>query len=81
MGNWNFIAGNNARTPGYAVTSLYAGYVKRWERWDLNAFARVDNLFDWRYVGSVIVDEGNARYFEPALGHNWTVGMGAAYRF
>ncbi|MGK6310012.1 TonB-dependent receptor family protein [Variovorax sp. DT-64] len=72
---------NNARTPGYAVASLYAGYVKRWARWDFNAFARVDNLFDRRYVGSVIVNEGNARYFEPAPGRNWTVGMGAAYRF
>lgn len=72
---------NNAHAPGYAVASLYAGYVKRWERWDLNAFARIDNLFDRRYVGSVIVNEGNARYFEPALGRNWTVGIGAAYRF
>jgi hypothetical protein len=44
-------------------------------------FARIDNLFDKRYVGSVIVNEGNARYFEPAPGRNWTVGMGGAYRF
>ncbi|WP_425584055.1 TonB-dependent receptor family protein [Variovorax defluvii] len=72
---------NNARAPGYAVASLYAGYVRRWERWDFNAFVRVDNLFDRRYVGSVIVNEGNARYFEPALGRNWTLGVGAAYRF
>ncbi|OUM03173.1 TonB-dependent receptor family protein [Variovorax sp. JS1663] len=72
---------NNARAPGYAVASLYAGYVRRWDRWDFNAFVRVDNLFDRRYVGSVIVNEGNARYFEPALGRNWTLGMGAAYRF
>ncbi len=72
---------NNARAPGYAVASLYAGYVKRWDRWDFNAFVRVDNLFDRRYVGSVIVNEGNARYFEPALGRNWTAGLGAAYRF
>jgi hypothetical protein len=28
-------------------------------------FARIDNVFDRRYVGSVIVNEGNARYFEP----------------
>ena len=29
----------------------------------------------------MIVNEGNARYFEPALGRNWTVGAGAAYCF
>ncbi|MDM0076669.1 TonB-dependent receptor, partial [Variovorax sp. J2P1-59] len=61
--------------------ALFAGYVKKWQRWELNAFARIDNLLDKRYVGSVIVNEGNARYFEPAPGRNWTVGMGGAYRF
>jgi len=72
---------NNAAAPGYSVASLFAGYVKRWERWDFNAFARVDNLFDRRYIGSVIVNEGNSRYFEPAPGRNWTIGVGGAYRF
>ena len=43
----------------------------------LGAFARVDNLFDHRHVGSVIVNEGNARYFEPAAGRTWTVGIRA----
>ncbi|RZL96301.1 MAG: TonB-dependent receptor [Variovorax sp.] len=72
---------NNASAPGYAVAALYAGYVKRWERWEVNAFARIDNLFDRRTIGSVIVNEGNARYFEPAPGRTWTVGAGASYRF
>jgi iron complex outermembrane receptor protein len=72
---------NTAGAPGYAVAALHAGYVERWQRWEFNAFARVDNLFDRRYIGSVIVNEGNARYFEPAPGRNWTIGMGAAYRF
>jgi iron complex outermembrane receptor protein len=72
---------NTAGAPGYAVAALYAGYVKRWAQWDFNAFLRVDNLFDRRYVGSLIVNEGNARYFEPAPGRSWTLGMGAAYRF
>jgi len=72
---------NTAGAPGYVVAALYAGYVKRWARWDFNAFLRVDNLFDRRYIGSVIVNEGNGRYFEPASGRNWTLGMGAAYRF
>ncbi len=67
--------------PGYALAALHAGYRRRWERWELDVFARVDNLFDRRYIGSVIVNEGNARYFEPAPGRNWTVGAGAAYRF
>jgi iron complex outermembrane receptor protein len=72
---------NSAVAPGYAVAAVYAGYLKKWERWEFNAFARVDNLFDRRYVGSVIVNEGNARYYEPAAGRNWTVGLSGAYRF
>lgn len=72
---------NSASAPGYAVAALYAGYVKRWSRWEVNAFARIDNLFDRRTIGSVIVNEGNARYFEPAPGRTWTVGAGASYRF
>ena len=72
---------NSAAAPGYAVAALYAGYVRRWERWEVNAFARIDNLFDRRTIGSVIVNEGNARYFEPAPGRTWTVGAGASYRF
>ncbi|MDP9898483.1 TonB-dependent receptor [Variovorax ginsengisoli] len=72
---------NTAQAPGYAVVALHAGYVKRWEGWELNAFARVDNLFDRRYIGSVIVNEGNQRYYEPAPGRNWTVGLGGSYRF
>lgn len=72
---------NTARAPGYAVAALHAGYVLKLGRWDLNAFARIDNLFDRRYAGSVIVNEGNARYFEPAPGRTWTVGMGGTYSF
>lgn len=73
--------GNSARAPGYAVAALHAGYLRRFERWELNAFARVDNLFDRRAVGSVIVNEGNGRFFEPAPGRHWTVGVNASYRF
>ena len=72
---------NTASAPGYAVTSLYAGYVQQWNQWEFNAFARVDNVANRRYAGSVIVNEGNARYFEPAPGRSWGVGFGAAYRF
>ena len=72
---------NTASAPGYAVAALHAGYLRRWERWEVNAFARIDNLLDRRVIGSVIVNEGNARYFEPAPGRTWTAGLGAAYRF
>jgi len=51
------------------------------ERGDLSATARVDNVFDRRYAGSVIVNEGNGRFFEPAPGRSGLLGLSAAYQF
>ncbi len=59
---------NTARVAGYALASLFVGYLQHWEHWDFSAFARIDNALDHHYIGSVIVNEGNARYFEPAPG-------------
>jgi iron complex outermembrane recepter protein len=38
-------------------------------------FARVDNLLDRGHVGSVIVNEGNGRFFEPGPRRTWLVGL------
>ena len=48
------------------MAGVNAGYRFTSNRWALDVFSRVDNVFDRRYVGSVIVNEGNGRYFEPA---------------
>jgi iron complex outermembrane receptor protein len=68
------LAAGTASAPGYGVAALFARYLKRWDRWEFNNFARVDNHFDKQYIGSVIVNEGNAHCFEPAPRRNWTVG-------
>ena len=69
------------RAPGYAVTALQAGYVRRLGAVTLKAFVRVDNVFDRRYAGSVIVNEGNGRFFEPAPGRSVLGGLEAGYAF
>ena len=66
---------NSDSAPNYAIASVRAGYSMQWQRWTINTFARVDNLFSRRYAGSVIVNESNGRYFEPAPGRTWTFGM------
>jgi iron complex outermembrane receptor protein len=38
-------------------------------------FLRLENLFDRRYAGSVIVGEANGRYFEPAPGRSLFAGV------
>src|SRR5690606_11875674 len=39
----------------------------------LRAFARIDKLLDRDHVGSVIVNEGNRRCYEPGRDRAWTV--------
>jgi iron complex outermembrane receptor protein len=67
--------------PGFAVVDANVGYVGRVGRVDWSAFTRVDNVLARRYAGSVIVNEGNGRYFEPAPGRSWTVGVAAGASF
>ncbi len=66
---------NSDATPSYSVTSANVGYAWVMGDWKVNSFARVDNLFDKNYAGSVIVNDGNGRYFEPADGRNWSAGL------
>ena len=41
----------------------------------MTAFARIDNVTDQRYVGSVIVNQAALQFYEPAPGINWTLGL------
>lgn len=49
--------------------------------WQLNAWVRVSNLSDKNYVGSVIVNQGNGRSFEPAPERNLNAGIELGYRW
>lgn len=66
---------NSDTAPSYTVVAASVGYLWVNQDWKINTYARVDNLFDRNYVGSVIVNDSNGRYFEPADGRNFSVGM------
>ncbi|MBC8058437.1 MAG: TonB-dependent receptor [Rhizobiales bacterium] len=72
---------NSDAAAGHAVIGASAGYVWRAGRWELNGFVRGDNLAGRTVVGSVIVNEGNSRFFEPAPGRTWLAGAGATLAF
>ncbi|HHP2752691.1 TPA: TonB-dependent receptor PqqU, partial [Klebsiella quasipneumoniae] len=69
---------NTAKAPSWTVVGLTTGYKWSYGRMDMNLFGRVDNLFDREYVGSVIVNESNGRYYEPAPGRNYGIGLNLA---
>ncbi|WP_181825463.1 TonB-dependent receptor PqqU [Klebsiella pneumoniae] len=72
---------NTAKAPSWTVVGLTTGYKWSYGRMDMDLFGRIDNLFDREYVGSVIVNESNGRYYEPAPGRNYGIGLNPAWRF
>ncbi|MDI9221922.1 TonB-dependent receptor PqqU [Pantoea sp. EA-12] len=72
---------NDVKAPAYTVVGVNSGYKWLVQNWTLDLFGRVDNLFDRNYVGSVIVNESNGRYYEPAPGRNYSVGLTVSYAF
>ncbi|WP_182003776.1 TonB-dependent receptor family protein [Acinetobacter lactucae] len=72
---------NSDAAPSYSVTSANVGYAWVMGDWKVNGFARVDNLFDKNYAGSVIVNDVNKRYFESADGRNWSAGLRVIKQF
>ncbi|HHT7512130.1 TPA: TonB-dependent receptor PqqU [Klebsiella michiganensis] len=72
---------NTAKAPSWTVVGLTTGYKWSYGRMDMDLFGRVDNLFDRSYAGSVIVNESNGRYYEPAPGRNYGIGLNQAWRF
>lgn len=61
--------------PGYFVAGADVGYGVKLDSGILRAFARLDNAFDRKYAGSVIVNDANGRYFEPAMDRTLMLGV------
>ena len=72
---------NSDAAAGYAVAGAHLGYALRHGPWEFQGFGRVDNAFARSFAGSVIVNDGNARFFEPASRRTWTAGLSAARAF
>jgi iron complex outermembrane receptor protein len=71
---------NSAAAAGFWVTNLRAGFQQETRHLRVSEFARLDNLADRSYVGSVIVNETNARYFEAAPGRTAYIMFNASLR-
>ena len=66
---------NTASADGYATFNLKASHGWAVGSGSLTTYARIDNLTDQRYVGSVIVNQASSQFYEPAPGKNWTLGL------
>jgi len=72
---------NAAYAGGYGIMNLRAVARQSISGWSLTEFARIDNLLDRAYVGSLIVNQSASQFYESAPGRNWLAGVRAAYRF
>ncbi len=66
---------NAESAPPYALFNLTLSH--RWQQpsSQVQVFLRVDNLLDRRYVGSVIVNDANGRFYESGAGRALLLGL------
>jgi iron complex outermembrane receptor protein len=72
---------NTDRAAAVTLLNLRLGWQQTLGDWTLRQNLRIDNLTDKAYIGSVIANDTNGRFFEPAPGRQWGVGLMATYRF
>jgi iron complex outermembrane receptor protein len=66
---------DSQRAAGYGLAALDVSYgFALGGSTQLQLSARVDNLANRRYIGSVIVNDGNGRYFEPGPDRSCMLG-------
>ena len=70
---------NSDAAPSITVMNLRAGFKQTFAGWQFSQLLRLDNATDRYYAGSVIVNEGNSRFFEPALRRNALLAVSARY--
>ena len=72
---------NTDAAPAATLVNLRAGFAQKAGGWEFRQLVRVENAADKRYAGSVIVNEANQRFFEPALPRSWLLSLTAKYTF
>jgi iron complex outermembrane receptor protein len=65
---------NTDAAPSYFTLGVDVGYGFNLTSGQLRTFFSIDNALDRKYAGSVIVNDGNGRYFEPAPGRTYLLG-------
>ena len=72
---------NEDFAPAATVVNLRTGWRFRLGALEIEPLLRLDNAADRKYAGSVIVNEAQRRFFEPAPPRTWLAALTARYRF
>ena len=66
---------NSDAASGYAVFNARLSREFRFSGAKMLVYGRIDNMLGKKYAGSVIVNDANGRFFEPAPGRRLFVGL------
>lgn len=72
---------NSDSAAGHTLLGIGARFEQTTGAWTWREFVRIDNLTDKKHAGSVIVNDGNSRFFEPGLGRSLSAGVELSRRF
>ena len=72
---------NSETADASDVTNFAAGFTQLTGNWRFSEYVRVDNLANRHYAGSVVVNDANLRFYEPAPGRNTIIGAQAKLGF
>ena len=72
---------NSEFAGAYTVFNLVGALVQQGGGWRISEYLRMDNIADRNYVGSVIVNEGNGRFYEPSPRRSISAGIQATIQF
>ena len=72
---------NSEAADASNVANFAAGFIQLSGKWRFSEFVRVENITNRRYAGSVVVNDANLRFYEPAPGRTAVIGMQAKLGF
>lgn len=75
------VPGTPATAPAFTLANLRLTAEQTRGNWTLGQSLRVDNVFDRKHIGSVIVGNAQGRYFEPGPTRSWYAGVNATYSY
>jgi iron complex outermembrane receptor protein len=73
---------NTERTaPAHTLVNLRFNAEQKSGAWTFSELLRIDNIFDREHIASVIVGDGNGRFYEPGPTRSVYAGLRASYSF
>jgi len=72
---------NSAEAEDYVLANVSTGYAHSIGLWEIEGFFGINNLTDQKYDDNLRINANFGRFYEPAPGRNFHVGIGASCHF